>query len=191
MPIAPSSARWAASSRRSWRARQALALGAVSRRSARTRRGDLDARPGAGRARRAGVSRLQLSRPTATTVSACRPRGCRRRGFWRKRACSAASASTSFRCGGRQLAALRHRGQPAQGRHDASLPHAAIPDRRRYDPATGLFNTPDGRSALLLRVRQPANSERYRGLSPDDLIDIAVRSGFTSTARPRRASCSI
>ena len=76
-----------------------------------------------------------------------------------------------------KLAALRHRDQPAQGRHHPSLPHAAVPDRRRYDPATGLFRAPSGRSCFYY-ASDNLQSDRYRGLSPSDLIDIAATHGL-------------
>jgi hypothetical protein len=47
----------------------------------------------------------------------------------------------------------------------------------RYDPATGLFLTPSGR-ARFYYASDNLESERYRGLTPDELIDIAVMNGL-------------
>jgi PGM1 C-terminal domain len=46
-----------------------------------------------------------------------------------------------------------------------------------YDAETGLFNTPDGR-ARFYYATDNLEAERYRGLCPEDLIDIAVRNGI-------------
>ena len=46
-----------------------------------------------------------------------------------------------------------------------------------YDPGTGLFNTPQG-SPRFYYATDNLQSESYRGLCPDDLIDIAVRNGI-------------
>jgi hypothetical protein len=46
-----------------------------------------------------------------------------------------------------------------------------------YDPETGLFNTPDGEPRYYYATDN-LESECYRGLLPEDLIDIAVRNGI-------------
>ena len=46
-----------------------------------------------------------------------------------------------------------------------------------YDPETGLFNTPEGPPRYYYATDN-LESERYRGLLPEDLIDIAVRNGI-------------
>jgi hypothetical protein len=46
-----------------------------------------------------------------------------------------------------------------------------------YDPATGQFLTPSG-CPRFYYASDNLESERYRGLSPDDLIDIAVMNGL-------------
>ena len=46
-----------------------------------------------------------------------------------------------------------------------------------YDTSTGLFNTPDGEPRYYYATDN-LESEAYRGLLPDDLIDIAVRNGI-------------
>ena len=46
-----------------------------------------------------------------------------------------------------------------------------------YDPETGLFVTPDGRPRYYY-ASDNLESERYRGLTPEDLIDIAVSRGI-------------
>jgi hypothetical protein len=46
-----------------------------------------------------------------------------------------------------------------------------------YDSATGLFNTPQGEQRCYYATDNLA-SDRYRGLLPEDLIDIAVRNGI-------------
>lgn len=45
------------------------------------------------------------------------------------------------------------------------------------DPTTGLFTTPAGRSKFY-RATDHLRSEAYRGLAPDDLIDIATMNGL-------------
>ena len=47
----------------------------------------------------------------------------------------------------------------------------------RYDPATASFATPDGTPCHYV-ASDNLESERYRGLTPDDLIDIAVEHGL-------------
>ncbi|MCK5750163.1 MAG: carboxylate-amine ligase, partial [Oricola sp.] len=46
-----------------------------------------------------------------------------------------------------------------------------------YDSATGLFNTPQGEQRCYYATDNLA-SDGYRGLLPEDLIDIAVRNGI-------------
>lgn len=46
-----------------------------------------------------------------------------------------------------------------------------------YDSSTGLFNTPQGEQRCYYATDN-LESERYRGLLPEDLIDIAVRNGI-------------
>lgn len=46
-----------------------------------------------------------------------------------------------------------------------------------YDTSTGLFNTPDGEPRYYYATDN-LESEDYRGLLPEDLIDIAVRNGI-------------
>jgi hypothetical protein len=50
------------------------------------------------------------------------------------------------------------------------------------DPATGLFTTPAGRSKFY-RATDYLRSEAYRGLGPDDLIDIATMNGLNYSHR--------
>jgi hypothetical protein len=47
----------------------------------------------------------------------------------------------------------------------------------RYDPGTGLYRTPAGRPCFY-EASDNLQAGRYAGLSPDDLIDIAVRHGL-------------
>ena len=47
----------------------------------------------------------------------------------------------------------------------------------QYDSATGQFLTPGGRPRSYY-ASDNIESERYRGLSPDDLIDISVMNGL-------------
>ena len=71
-------------------------------------------------------------------------------------------------------AVVRHRAQSAQGRDDAPVPHAAVPDRRRLRPGTALFTAPSGREKYLV-ASDHVESDQLRGLTIDDLFDIAVR----------------
>ena len=50
------------------------------------------------------------------------------------------------------------------------------------DPATGLFATPTGRSKFY-RATDHLRSEAYRGLAPEDLIDIATMNGLNYSHR--------
>jgi hypothetical protein len=50
------------------------------------------------------------------------------------------------------------------------------------DPATGLFTTPAGRSKFY-RATDHLRSEAYRGLAPDDLIEIATMNGLNYSPR--------
>ena len=50
------------------------------------------------------------------------------------------------------------------------------------DPATGLFTTPAGR-AKFYRATDHLRSEAYRGLCPEDLIDIATMNGLSYSHR--------
>ena len=47
----------------------------------------------------------------------------------------------------------------------------------RYDAVSGLFKTPSGRERYYFATDN-LESERYRGLTPEDLIDIAVRNNI-------------
>jgi hypothetical protein len=47
----------------------------------------------------------------------------------------------------------------------------------RYDPETGAYHTPTGRPCFYCATDN-LQAERYRGLTPDDLIDVAVRNGL-------------
>ena len=47
----------------------------------------------------------------------------------------------------------------------------------RYDAVSGLFKTPSGRERFYFATDN-LESERYRGLTPEDLIDIAVRNNI-------------
>jgi len=47
----------------------------------------------------------------------------------------------------------------------------------RYDPGTGLYHTPAGRPCFYV-ASDNLQAERYRGLTPEDLIDIAVVNGL-------------
>ncbi len=47
----------------------------------------------------------------------------------------------------------------------------------RYDPATGTYRTPGGRPCCYF-ASDNLQSDRYRGLAAEDLIDIAVRRGL-------------
>ena len=62
----------------------------------------------------------------------------------------------------RRLDAVRDRAQPAQGRHDAPVPDAAVPHRRPLRPATALFPTPSGREKHLVATDH-LESDALRG----------------------------
>ena len=80
---------------------------------------------------------------------------------------------------GGRLDAVRDRAQPAQGRHDAPVPHAAVPHRRRATtPRTGAVpRRPTGREKHLVATDH-LESPILRGLTVDDLFDIVARHGL-------------
>ena len=121
----------------------------------------------AGRAGRATSAARSRPTPAYARLITEHARDDRRSG-WRARARSAGSRSTSSwsRDAARRLDAVRDRAQPAQGRHDASVPDAAVPDRRplrRRAPA--LFLTPRGRREAPRRDRPPRVRRLLRGLT--------------------------
>ena len=66
----------------------------------------------------------------------------------------------------------RPRDQPADGRDDAPVPGPAVPDRRHASTrTTGLFLSPSGH-AKYYKATDNLFSEQYRGLLPEDLVDI-------------------
>ena len=73
---------------------------------------------------------------------------------------------------------LRHRAQPAQGRHHAPVPHAAVPDRRHLRP--GRRRCSPRRAGARSTWWPPTTSSRrvFRGLTHDDLFDIVARHGL-------------
>ena len=116
------------------------------------------------RTERAELPRLPLPTPTPTYAAGHHGdavEGRARAG--RARACSAASPSTSSSCGTAAAPdALRHRAEPAEGRHDPPVPDAPVPDRR----------------AATTRSRRRSRAER------------PGRSRFASERPPRVASCT-
>ena len=76
-----------------------------------------------------------------------------------------------------RLEALRHRDQPAEGRHHAPFLMLQYLTDGRYDPETGLFSAPSGRPCFYYSSDN-LHSERYCGLAPSDLIDIAATHGL-------------
>ena len=98
-------------------------------------RAALDPRPAARRAQRAEVPRMRVPGSSCVRAAHHRARGA-------DRAAARPGGRTRqvrgrLRRGPRRrrvVDAVRHRAQPAQGRHDPSVPHAAVPDRRSLRP---------------------------------------------------------
>ena len=59
--------------------------------------------------------------------------------------------------------AVRDRAQPAQGRYDASVPHAPVPDGRRYDPETARLHRAERPREALRRDRPRREPPRTAG----------------------------
>ena len=107
----------------------------------------------------------------------------RRKGSW------AGSPSTSSWCGAGRVGGLRHRGQPAQGRHHPPLPHPAVPHRWAVRPR-GRRASSRPRGGAPPRGDGPLRGPALRGLRVDDLFDLSPAPACTSTSRGRRAWCS-
>ena len=161
---------------------QAVAERAAAHHAARRGGGDLDARSDSRRPVRADLSRAARSRRTRTTARAIQEAGTAVGQRARPRtARSAASASTSW-CGSqrpaRAVADGRARDQPARAGHDPPVPGAAVPDRR---PARSRQRACSCRSAAAPSTTWPPTtcaSGGYRGMLPEDLIDIVTNNGL-------------
>ena len=163
------------------RAAQAVAVGAAPHHAARRGGGDLDARSDPRRAVRADLPGLHV--PGARGLPPRHP-GCRHRrrpACWPRTARSAASASTSW-CRARTPAqpwtmhALEINLRVLGTTHP--VPRAAVPHRRparsRHRPVP-LAERP---RQVLHGDRQPARHRAYRGVLPEDLIDIVTNNGL-------------
>ena len=64
----------------------------------------------------------------------------------------------------RRLEAVCDRAQSPQGRHDAPVPHAAVPHRRHLRPRGGLFTAPSGQAEVLRRKRSRREPRRTAAL---------------------------
>ena len=90
----------------------------------------------------------------------------------------------------RCLDQLRHRDQPAQGRHDPPVPDAAVPHRRALRPRHGPLRDPCGQGEAPRRDRPPGGP-RARAACPSTTSSTSSRAiGCTSTSRGRWGSCS-
>ena len=58
----------------------------------------------------------------------------------------------AVRSRGRQLGAVRDRAQPPQGRHDAPVPHAPVPHRRRLRLGYGVLHGAERQAEVLRRL---------------------------------------
>ena len=75
------------------------------------------------------------------------------------------------------LAGVRDRDQPEEGRDDAPLPDAPVPDRRRYHPDEQFDGA--GRSGSLVASDHVESDAHRAGRRPQDLFDIsALRHGL-------------
>ena len=73
---------------------------------------------------------------------------------------------------------VRDRDQPAQGRHDAPVPHAPVPDRRRRTTRRRRCSRRRAGDAKYFVATDHVESPAYRALTPDDLFDLVVRHGL-------------
>jgi hypothetical protein len=76
-----------------------------------------------------------------------------------------------------RLDSLRHRGQPPQRGNHPPVPHAEVPHRGAYNLEDGLFYAQSGRPKYYFAT-DTVQSERYKGLRAEDLVDIAVYHGL-------------
>ena len=142
-------------------------------------RAALDPRPAARRPERAELSGLPVPRGLRATPKPSPPRPGRSASGWPRRACSAGSPSTSSWSGHRRrVDALRHRDQPAQGRHDPPVPDAAVPHRRAVRPADRALPHADRARRSTWSRPTTSSPTSLRALSLDDLFDIVARHGL-------------
>ena len=78
----------------------------------------------------------------------------------------------------RRVGGLRHRDQPAQGRDDASVPDAAVPDRRPLRRRRRACSRRRAASRKCFVASDHLHSPRYRAFTHDDLFDIVARHGL-------------
>ena len=78
----------------------------------------------------------------------------------------------------RRVDAVRDRAQPAQGRHDPPVPHAAVPHRRPLRPGDGAVPDPARAGEAPRRDRPPRVRPAARADAVADLFDIVARHGL-------------
>ena len=139
-------------------------------------RAAVDARPAARRPERSELPRLPV--PGRLRLRAGdQPRGGEdRRRPRRARACSAGSPSTSSSCATRDGTWTPYAIELNLRKGGTTHPFLTLQflTDGRYDPATALFTAPSGREKHLVATDH-LESELLRGLTVDDLFDIAVR----------------
>ena len=162
-----------------------------ARDAARQARAALDARPAARRAERAELSRLHL--PGRPRVRDRDHAG----GGEGRRAARVGGRDRPLRDGlrrrqgrGRRLGAVRDRAQPPQGRHDAPVPHAAVPHGRRVRPGDGGVHGPERQAEVLRRLRPCRERPVPRADGRRPLRPRRAAPASTSTSRARPASSS-
>ena len=166
---------------------QRPAPGAARRRG----RAAVHARPAARWRQRPELPGLRLPGRARVRAADHRARRDDRAPAGRRRARSAGSRSTSWwSATAPGLDAVRHRAQPAQGRHHPPVPHAAVPHRRPLRPDDGAVphaarpREAPGRHRPS-RVRAAARAGAARTCSTS-----WPGTGCTSTSRDRRGSSS-
>ena len=153
-------------------------------------RGAVDARPGARRAERPVLSRLPLPGRSGL-LDGDHARGGEGRRASRERGCARpVRRRLRRRQVGRQLGSLRDRAQPAQGRHDASVPHASVPDRRGLRPRDGRVHGAERPREALRRIGSRREPELPLAYAGRPLRHRRCATVSTSTSRDRPASSS-
>ena len=90
----------------------------------------------------------------------------------------------------RRVDAVRDRDQPAQGRHDAPVPHAPVPDRRPLRPGDGAVHGAERTREAPRRDRPPRVRSTPRAHPRRPVRRRGPAPASTSTRRGRPASCS-
>ena len=165
---------------------------AAARDAARRGRGALHARPGARAGRADRAIWAAASRPTSEYGPAIMREALKvGRRLMREGVLGRFALDfVTVRNAQRPVGGLRHRDQPAEGRHDAPVPDAAVPDRRRLQRGDRRLPDAAGRAQVLRRQR-PRRVAAVPRLHARTTCSTSSRAtACTSTRRATRASSS-